>query len=65
MAGKGDAPRPVDRHKFAANYDAIDWHRKGRVRKYSTRPLAMEHVGDRYSPKATLGGGRMSSQKSA
>lgn len=23
--GKGDRPRPVDRRKYDANFDAIDW----------------------------------------
>ncbi len=27
-AGKGDKPRPVDKDRYDANYNAIDWSKK-------------------------------------
>lgn len=40
-AGKGDTPRPVDKERFDANYDRIDWKKKIKKElneKVRTRP---------------------------
>jgi hypothetical protein len=33
MNGKGDTPRKVNRSKYAANFDAINWKSKAKTKR--------------------------------